>query len=172
MAKRALERAIEQEDVAEVEALLAADPDEARRPLGRGETYLMRAARASDAGPALVKLLLGAGADVLARDALGATALHWAIDANRPAEAGAEVVELLVRAGADLEATGQYGWTALHFAVERGGAAEVEALLEAGARLPERFPEASPGFCRGKRLLDLARGDPAKLDALRRAGAR
>lgn len=165
MAKSELQRAIEDGDVERARALLATHPEQA------GE-HLALAAGATERAPELVVALLAAGADPNVRDAHGLTALHRAIDANRPPAEGARVIKILVRAGADVEAPGQYGWTPLQLAVERGGFEEVEALVAAGARADVVYPDASPAFARGRSLLDMARGDPGKLELLRRAGAR
>lgn len=166
MAKTELQRAIEDGDVERTRALLAARPEDAR-----GGVNLHLAAAAPERATELVEALLAAGADVDARDAHGMTALHHAIGANRAAADGARVIEVLVRAGADVEAQGQYGWTPLLYAVERGEVEEVEALLDAGARVDVVYPDESPGFARGLTLLGMARADRAKVELLRRAGA-
>ena len=88
--------------------------------------------------PAVVKALLKAGADVNARDAGGATALHFALrsDSTSPA-----VVKALLDAGASVDvwlSWAQDGPTAirnpLHFAVADSESPDVvKALLDAGA---------------------------------------
>jgi ankyrin repeat protein len=64
-------------DVDYVRALLerGADPN---NKTSRGVTLLMFAANADHPNPAMVRLLIGKGADVNARDDLGRTALDWA----------------------------------------------------------------------------------------------
>ncbi len=164
MAKSDVQRAIEQEEVEALRALLLAKA--AIRPAD-----LVMAASAASEAVALVTLLLEAGADPNAPDGHGTPPLHAAIDANRPGTASAEVIALLVRAGADVHARGQYGWSALQRAVARGEAGEVEALLEAGARVEETFPEGSPPTFRGRPLLAFAKHDPAMAALLRGARA-
>ena len=66
-------------------------------------------------------------ADVDARAADGATALHWAVHEQRLA-----IVELLLDAGADVTATNRYGVNAASLAAENGTAAILERLLDAG----------------------------------------
>lgn len=73
-------------------------------------------------------LLKARTADVNAKEADGATALHYA--ANRGDLA---VVEALLAAGADVKATNRYGVTALALACIGGNAAVVERLVKAGA---------------------------------------
>jgi len=72
--------------------------------------------------------LLDGGADVDARGADGASALHWAVRAD-----SVETVELLLEAGADARAPTLYDVTPLYLAAENGSAAVIAALLAAGA---------------------------------------
>ena len=116
---------------------------------------------------ARVRELLDAGANVNARDALGATPLHDAAwngyqdlarllierhaDVNaRHLEAGStplhyavikdekEMAELLLDHGADLAATYRSGATALHLAADRGYTDVAQLLLDRGADISAR----------------------------------
>jgi ankyrin len=82
------------------------------------------AARNSEA----VRSLIGAGADVNARQPDGTTALHWAAHWD-----DAVLTETLLRAGADANAANEFGATPLSLACTNGAAAIVEQLLRAGA---------------------------------------
>lgn len=120
-----------------MEALRRRDANGARRELTRnlrvarqrgpaGTTPLMYAALYSDA--AMVKVLLGGGADPNAANDAGATALMWAV--HDPEKTG-----LLLERGAHTEAKGDDGRTALIIAASRVGSAPViRMLLDHGAR--------------------------------------
>jgi ankyrin repeat protein len=84
---------------------------------------LMNAAGRGD--PDEVKLLLGKGADVNARDERGWTPLMEAANRGYP-----EIVKLLLDKGADVNLKHQYGWTALSIAKGKGNK-EIEKLLKA-----------------------------------------
>ena len=90
--------------------------------------------------PAVVSLLVGAGAEVNARGALGELPLHAAAQSSdNPA-----MIVALIEAGAELGAWrpgihSPYGWTPLHLAVERNrNPAITAALIEAGADVHAR----------------------------------
>jgi ankyrin repeat protein len=70
---------------------------------------------------ALAQGLLGAGADINAKDASKWTPLHFAADWNKP-----EVGKVLLAHGAQVNARDRRGFTALNYA---RGKREVEALL-------------------------------------------
>ncbi|NPV46066.1 MAG: hypothetical protein HPY69_03845 [Armatimonadetes bacterium] len=78
----------------------------------------------------MVPALLELGANPMAEDNYGNTALHWA---STPA-----AVTALLGGGANLEATGQRGEKPLHVAASQGNKAVVEALLAAGANVNAR----------------------------------
>jgi ankyrin repeat protein len=113
-------------DRAAVQALLGnhaspdvADPD--------GTTALIWAAGHNDL--AMAALLLGAGADVMAANEYGATALY----AAAAADAEAAMIERLLAAGADPNAHLLSGETALMEAARQGNLATVHALMEGHA---------------------------------------
>ena len=113
----------------------------------------------------VVRLLLERGADVMAKDHTGMTALHVASAKGRKdvvrlflekgsskeinlkdedgrtalhqaAKEGHEtIVRILLENGADLNAKDHSGWTALHFAAEEGKKGMVKMLLEKGIDL-------------------------------------
>jgi hypothetical protein len=101
-----------------------------------GDTALHVAAAGYAA--ALVSALVTVGADVGARNRMGAAALHYAAD-GQPGSARwdpavqAETVTALLGAGADPDAVDERGVTALHRAVRCRCAAAVAALLAGGA---------------------------------------
>jgi hypothetical protein len=103
-----------------------------RHYLYAGDTALHMAAAAYQRD--IAELLIAHGADVHARNRLGATPLHYAADTNRwdPA-AQAETIALLVSAGADPNATNRLGVAPLHRAVRSRSAAAVKALIACGA---------------------------------------
>ncbi len=104
--------------------------------------------------PGIVRLLLKAGADVEARNRMGAQPLHYAADGgpgigNWSPDNQAEVIVALIAAGASPNATDKRGVTALHRAVRGRCAAAVEALLKNGA-------DATLGNKSGSSPMDLA----------------
>jgi len=77
---------------------------------------------------ALIRTLLGEGADVNAAQVDGMTALHWAVYHDQ-----LDIAGLLVRSGADANAQNRYGVPPLSTASTNGNAAIVRLLLNAGA---------------------------------------
>jgi len=77
---------------------------------------------------AAVRALLQQKANVNAPQADGATALHWAVQAN-----DLETADLLIRAGAKVSAANREGATPLMLASINGSAAMLERLIQAGA---------------------------------------
>ena len=140
---------------------------------GSGATALFTAA-ASTPDPAIVSMLLEAGADVHARDGfLQYTPLHNAARSGTP-----QVVRALLEAGADVDAWAKgfgvdwgWGWTPLHLAARSNPDPEVvSALVEAGADLQAPGEES---YYRGNTPLHYA-GDnpnPDVASALLSAGA-
>lgn len=149
--------AIAASDLGEADRLLDAAPDLAigrleegasrqqatayfRPALGRhlyaGDTPLHVAAAAWR--PDLLRRLLAAGADVMARNRRGATPLHDAASGDPDAArwdpaAQSEAIAILVAAGADLNAADHNGATPLHRAIRTRCAAATDALLGHGA---------------------------------------
>jgi ankyrin repeat protein len=75
-----------------------------------------------------VRSLLKEHVDVNARQADGATALHWAAHWD-----DLEAADLLIRGGADVNAANDYGVTPLSLACTNADAPMVDSLLKAGA---------------------------------------
>lgn len=93
---------------------------------GASELQLVEAARNGDRGA--LSALIAQGADVIARQEDGTSALHWA--AYRDDD---ESADLLIRAGAGVNAANDLGATPLWLACENGSASMVRRLLQAGA---------------------------------------
>jgi ankyrin repeat protein len=66
--------------------------------------------------------------EVLAAEADGTTALHWAVRQD-----DLELADRLLRAGADPQAANRYGITPLYLAAVNGNATVIERLLQAGS---------------------------------------
>lgn len=105
----ALFLAIRDNNLAEIEALIAAETD--LEAINRyGDTPLLYAVCAGYLD--IVPVLIGAGARVNARNNDGITALHYAVK-----QRNLRAVELLLNAGADIDARDNDGRTPLHCAV-------------------------------------------------------
>jgi len=158
-------QAIVEHDAVEVSRLLAAASslateraaddrllDEIAHYIYRGDTALHIAAAAYDRD--VVRMLMGAGADIAATNRRGAQPLHYACDGIPGSEtwnprAQSAVINALIKAGADPNALDKSGVAPLHRAVRTRCAAAVEALLAAGA-------DAHIKNGRGSTPLDLA----------------
>jgi ankyrin repeat protein len=90
------------------------------------DTRVAEAAMRED--QAALQGLIRQKADVNAALPDGATALHWAVNAD-----DLQTVDLLIQAGANVKAKDRYGFTPLYFACTNGSAAVIRKLLEAGA---------------------------------------
>ena len=103
-----------------------------RHYLYAGDTALHMAAAACQ--PQIVEILVAHGADVQARNRMGATPLHYAADANHgTAAAQTATIEYLLSAGADPNVVCKRGVAPLHRAVRNRSSAAVRALLAGGA---------------------------------------
>ena len=102
-------------------------------PVAAQDTRLLDAARAADATGVFALLEQGVSAD--ARQADGATALHWAAHWD-----DATMADALLGAGADVDAANDFGATALWLACRNGSEAMVETLLAAGADANAALP--------------------------------
>ncbi len=153
----ALFRAVVADDIAATSNLLATSPalatEQARSGATRRTTagsYFMEIEHYSYAGdsalhiaaaahrPAVVALLLDAGAQVGARNRRGAQPLHYAADGSPGSAAWdpvaqAQTINCLLEAGADPDAADRSGVTPLHRAVRSRCAAAVRELIEGGA---------------------------------------
>ena len=90
-----------------------------------------------------VRSLLRQRADVNARQADGATALHWAAHWD-----DLETADLLIRAGAQVNTANDYGATPLSVACTNGNASMVERLLTAGANPNSALPSGETALMR------------------------
>ncbi len=109
--------------------------------LYKGDTALHMAAAACQ--PATAELLVVAGADVRAKNRMGAEPLHYAADSNRNPEAQFETITYLISAGSDPNATNAQGVAPLHRAVRNRSAAAVRALLAGGADVRQKNKNGS-----------------------------
>jgi ankyrin repeat protein len=145
---------IAQHDLTAVRRLLAADKGLARAADSSGSTALMHGA--STGTVAIMQELLAAGADVNAKNARQATALHWSLP-------DPDKVKLLLQKGARVDAKTVEGRTPLYVAAMLpGGAPCVRLLLDAGADVEAStmlgatplFPAATTRADSTKLLLD------------------
>jgi ankyrin repeat protein len=123
-------------DIEKVRLLLARGAN-VNAASNRGRTALHLAAR-SDASAPVVKLLLAAGADPKATDALKSTALLAATAGN-----DIETIRLLVDAGIDINAADMAGFTPLITAASNGNLGAVRLLLAKGADVSARSADGA-----------------------------
>lgn len=140
----ALMRAVKDNDVARVKALLEQGADVNAPDAEHGSVLILAAYQGRTE---IVRLLLEAGADVAALDpGMKATALHAAAYAGRT-----EAARWLLRYKIDLDRQGPYnGYTALHDAIWQNHVDTARLLVEAGANLEVRSND-------GQTPLELAR---------------
>jgi ankyrin repeat protein len=103
-----------------------------------GQTPLMLAAQAGNAGAVKMLLENGMAGAVNASDRRGRTALMYFRQGYTYEEPGGAVVRVLVSAGAEVNATDGEGRTALMSAAEAGSTDSVKALVELGASVNAR----------------------------------
>ena len=115
----------------QVDGVAAGDAD-ASKTDARGNTPLHLAALRNDGDE--VERLLQSGADPRAKNAAGATPLHYGAGSDR-------VVRLLLKAGADPNAVSAAGMRPLHSAAARPGSTGIgRQLLDAGAMVDAKCP--------------------------------
>jgi ankyrin repeat protein len=90
----------------------------------------------SGANPKIVRRLVAGGADVMARDAMGLSPLHYAATQGKhSSETMQALLAELLEGGIDINARDAEGWTPLHRAALWGSAGAVDALVEGGANV-------------------------------------
>ena len=127
--------------------------------LGAGRADVADAVMKRDT--AALRLLLQQKADVNARQADGATALHWAVYHD-----DLEAMDLLIAAGAQVDLKNREGVTSLHLASLFGNSRIIDRLIKAGADAKQTGPA-------GETMLMLAarNGNPDAIKPLVAAGA-
>jgi ankyrin repeat protein len=154
----ALMKAIEKNDAAAVQKLIAqgANVDELEP---NGDAPLVMAAYLGHSE--IVRLLLEAGADVMAVDpGMKATALHAAAYAGRT-----EAAKLLVQYHIEIDRQGPYnGYTALHDAIWQNNVDVARVLIDAGANLTLKSNggQTPLDFARSKHASEIIRMIEAK----------
>ena len=114
--------------VTEARGALEREPDlHALNPDGLAPVHIVAAANLD---PAVMRLLLGQGADVMSLDTGGRMPLHWAAQFN-----SLDMVSLLVEAGSEVHGFDSYRYTPLHTAVANPDPAVAAFLLDNGAPL-------------------------------------
>jgi ankyrin repeat protein len=117
--------AVHDDDVAEVGRLLDEDARLVEARVEKGHTPLLLAVGQGHVG--MVRLLLGRGADIEARNDQGFAPLHYSLFSS----SNAEVVEVLLDWGADANKTGPLAITPLMLASSQGKMGAVKRLWRA-----------------------------------------
>jgi uncharacterized protein len=148
--------------VAQVLVSAGADPNEKDGTVQ--SAYLISTSEVGDA-PALLDLLLDAGADVTSRDSFNGTGLIRAAERGYP-----RIVRRLLATDIEVDHVNRLGWTALHEAIVLGDGGPshvrvVELLVDAGADVN------LPGDGQSPLAQATSRGYTQIADVLREAGA-
>jgi len=131
-----LHAAVARETVARCEPLTWPAPQLSRLAWASQRTPLQEAVSRCNQ-PVFIPYLLAAGEDARARDAQGATALHWVAASPRNDEGPCYTTRELVEVGADVHATDARGRTAMDIAMGRHNWLAVRELMNGGARPTE-----------------------------------
>lgn len=161
-ATKALGSAVQSKDAKAAKAAVAAGAD-VNGKTGVGTPYLCAAIEKKS--KTLVKLLLGADADVQATDRQGQAAVHYLAEHLRDTK----ILAVVAEKGADLDARDEVkfkGWTALHHAVRFKKRDFAEALVEHGAELDVKCTEKQE-----TPLMLLLRSDSGVMNATEEANA-
>jgi ankyrin repeat protein len=150
-----------------------------------GATPLLLAAASPD--PAVMRLLVSAGADTKAKTKDGLTVLLLAAGVVRGQDftdedkrIAVDAVRIAVEAGADVNAADEDGLTAMHGAAANGANGVVEYLVQKGAKLDvrDRYQQTPLSIAAGERLPWIPNGDelgeimqPSTRDLLLKLGA-
>lgn len=141
-------------DIVGLQHLLDRGGDPAAR-LGAKESTLLHTA-AARGEVEIAASLLGAGADINARNVDGQTPLQAAVMAER-----AEMVRFLAENGADLDTRGWHGLTALHIAASWGIEGMSQLLLDLGANSNARDAQGRTPLVLSRSEGRLPRGEDA-----------
>ena len=150
-----------------------------------GATPFLIAAASPD--PAVMRMLISAGADAKVKTKDGLTALMLAAGVARGQDftdedkrTSLDAVRIAVDAGADVNATNEDGLTAMHGAAANGADAVVQFLTQKGAKLDvrDKYQQTPLSIATGERLPWIPDGDelgeiiqPSTRDLLLKLGA-
>jgi N-acyl-D-amino-acid deacylase len=137
-------------NVENVRLLLKAGARTEMRTSSGKYTPLMFAAFRND--PKLVQMLLDAGAEVNARDAVGSTVLMWAAYSDKT---DTRVIEILLKAGADVNARNDRRESAMTWALWNGETPIVAFLRKSGAAAEASNASAKQAAAQSEAKADL-----------------